>query len=288
MTVITPDMLRSLVLEGLLKPPAYGASPLRAEFLWQEVAEIAQRRGLKYNEQLPAWHDNRGSAVTIHPNLEGQILDIVWDLIIEGVLRPGQGMDGDSTTYPHIHLTEYGKKVVNGQLTPYDPEGFLKRLLAEVPKADPVIIRYVEESAAALRQSCLLSSTVMLGVASEQAFLLLTEAYADALNPADQAAFTTKMGKLRSIKQQHEEFMDWWERKLREQAKKAHDSDWLTGVESSLYFVFGYFRDNRNQAGHPTDKAYSRETCFAHLIIFPTYLRLLYELMGWMSGSKPL
>jgi len=287
MTIITSDILRTVVLEATKQPHANGGNPLQVDYLFREVAEIAKRRGLKFSEQHDAWRDNRHNPVSIYPNLKGPIVDVVWDLIVEGVLRPGQGSNGESN-FPYVHLTEHGKKVVDGDVTPYDPEGYLRRLKEAAPNADPVIIRYAAESAATLRQHCLLSSTVMLGVASEQAFLLLKEAYGEALNPADQTAYNTKMEKLRSVKHQHQEFMDWWEKKLRNQVKPHRDSDWLTGVESSLNFVFGYFRDNRNKAGHPSDMAYPRDVCYAHLVMFPTYLRSMYELMDWLNSHKSL
>src|SRR4051812_15516066 len=51
----------------------------------------------------------------------GRVINIVWDLIIEGVLRPGLG-DGNNNDLPWFHITERGKAVLkDGPQSPYDP-----------------------------------------------------------------------------------------------------------------------------------------------------------------------
>lgn len=288
MTVITPDLLRSLVIECVRKihPPSRHTNAYEVEFLFRDVAELAKKRGLEYQEGMSAWHDNRHNPVSIHENLRQPIWDIAWDLIIEGILRPGDRYQGFAL--PRIHVTEFGKEALKGAITPYDPEGYLRHLIEKVPTADEVIVRYVSESAATLRQNCLLSSTVMLGGASEHAFLMLLEAFQAALNPVDQAALAKTLEKMRSVKLQHEEFMKWYERKLKALLKPDFGSDWLSETESALDFVLTYFRKNRNAAGHPSDARFSREMSAAHLVMFPTYLRSLYDLIEWLDSHKPL
>jgi len=246
------------------------------------------RGGLSAAERLrrlKAWHDFRGT-ITLHPNLCFTIADVVWDLFIEGLLRPG--FNDSNRNLPFFHLTDFGKEAIKDDSTPYDPDGYIKSLKNKVPNIDPVIVRYVTESAQTLRQNCLLSSTVTLGCASEQAFPLLIEAYHDALNAADQTKVDKDVNSSWMIKHKHTAFMKWYESALKPRLKVAFSSDQIGELDTALDFVFTYFRKNRNDVGHPSDVPLSRATCTAHLTIFPSYLRVFYDLMDWLKANKPL
>jgi hypothetical protein len=284
--ILTPDLLRLVVIDCLKNPRRLGQdNALRTDYLLYEVAEIAKNRGLKFNENINAWL-MENNMVRLYPNLRAAVSSVIWDLIIEGVLRPGNGPNPD---LPHIQVTEFGKMVFQGQVTLYDPTGYLKHLHQKVPTIDPVIVQYIAESAETLHRNCLLSSTVMLGCASEQAFLLLLEAYQDALNSTDQAAFINGIEKQRTIKLKHIEFMKWYENKLKPKIKPpVFSSDGITELETALTFVFGYFRTNRNDAGHPSDAKFSREISAQHLVMFPLFVRAMYDLIDWLGANKPI
>lgn len=79
-----------------------------------------------------------------------------------------------------------------------------------------------------------------------------------------------------------------WFAKFVPKLKASQGSDWLTQMQSSLTFVFDYFRNARNDAGHPTGTAFSKELVQSHLVVFRSYVRLIYELMEWMNANKPL
>ena len=277
--------IRSVIIEILRKDRPYNPSqpPFQVGTVFDEFARVAKSRSLKFNESLDAW---LGDKPEIRPQLQGPVWEIVWDLIVEGVLRPGDGKSNHEL--PLIYVTEYGKAAILGTITPYDPDGYLKAINEKVPSVDLTIMRYVAESAETLRRNCLLSSTVTLGCASEQAFLLLLEAYRDALNSADQAIFDKTMEKTWMIKTRHAVFMKAYETKLKVKLKQDFSSDWITECETALQFIFGYFRMNRNDAGHPSDAMFSREISSAHLIMFPSYLRVIYDLLEWMAKNKPL
>jgi hypothetical protein len=288
---VTNEELRSVIIECLQKSRPYdpSAALFRREFLFSEIAEIAKNRNLKLSAGHNAWLDNRHGPPELFPRLKGPASDIVWDLIIEGILRPGTGPSGTEFDLPYIHVTEFGKAALQGNVTPYDPNGYLRNLNEKVPNADPVIVKYIAESAETLRRNCFLSSTVTLGCASEKAFLLLLDTYRDALNPADQATLDKALAKARGIKQEHEVFMKDYDFKLRPRLKATgSSSDSLTALDSALGFIFGYFRDIRNSAGHPTGTTLSREVVTSHLVVFPHYLRALFDLMEWIDANKPL
>jgi hypothetical protein len=286
--ILDHDKLRAVIIECLRKERSqFGGSvqQLQVSHLFQEVAEIARERGLEYSLGINAWKLNHDRA-EVHPNLRSPIWSIVWDLIIEGVLRPGVEL-GDTFELPYIHLTKHGKKVIAGAVTPYDPAGYLKELTARVPTIDPIIEKYIAEAAVTLRRNCFLSSTVTLGCASEMAFLLLSDAYSNSLNPTSQTAYDLAVSKTRGIKQHHKVFMTEYEN-LTTRLKTDKGTDWLTGMNNAMDHVFSYFRDMRNAAGHPSGYTYTKELVASHLMIFPYYLRLIYDLIEWCDTNKPL
>jgi hypothetical protein len=225
--------------------------------------------------------------MALHPHIQWEVHNIVWDLIVEGVVRPGA--DERELELPHIHVTDHGRESLSGSVTPYDPEGYLREISDKIPGIDQIIVRYIAESAATLRRNCLLASTITLGCASEKAFLLVLDTYRAALGPTDQASFDADLKKARTIKQQHAEFKTWYDKKLRPRLKSSKsDNDWMTALDDCLHFVFAYFRDVRNDAGHPTGIVFTREKVHSHLVIFPYYLRLMYDLIEWLDTNKPL
>jgi hypothetical protein len=44
----------------------------------------------------------------------------------------------------------------------------------------------------------------------------------------------------------------------------------------------------RNDAGHPTGIVFDRERVNSHLVIFPYYLRVMYDLIDWLGANKPV
>jgi len=111
------DQLRSLLLECLRKemPGKPTGHPFRPEYLFGMIAKIAETRDLKYNNDIPAWHENtKTRQPQLHGNLEQPITDIVWDLIIEGVLRPDSHSEA---RFFSVHLTDYGRKTLEDSET---------------------------------------------------------------------------------------------------------------------------------------------------------------------------
>lgn len=272
--------LRTLFLECLGKKRDFG-TPLNVELMCTELAYISRDRGLRFGHHN-AWNDFHGT-IKLHANLPPKISDLVWDLIVEGVIRPGSS---SGNWLPFIHLTEFGDEAIKQPASPYDPEGYIKSIKQKVSNVDEVIVRYIAESAETLRKNCLLSSSMTLGCASEKTLLLVLEAYKDALNPADQAAFIKSNQKIHSIKKRHQDFKHRYQSSLRKHLESDFNSDRLTALDDALEFIFNRFRDARNEAGHPTGIIPLRQRVQANLILFPPFLEVLYELKNWLDTHK--
>jgi hypothetical protein len=208
---------------------------------------------------------------------------ILHDLYIEGVVRPGLN-DGQNTEWPFFHVTDFGKEMLtSGPDTPYDPDGYIKRLKGSIHALDPVILTYLKESLHTFRIGCLLSSTISLGCASEKALLLLIGAYADALPAARKTKFKQNTEN-KMIKRQFDEFSKMLDSHL----KARLPGDVAEDLDVALSAVFAMLRTHRNEAGHPTGKMPAREQCHASITVFPTYVRKVYGLIDWLKANSPL
>ncbi len=271
---ISYEEMRSLVLETLR-----GDWGSNVESLERSIPPVALRFGLAPDLTHLPERERRGDAY-----LSGEdvacVQSIVWDLIIEGVLRPGLN-DGLNNGLPHCHVTEHGKRILeDGPQSPYDPDGYLKRLTRDTPGIDPIIITYLNESLRTLRINCLLSSTIALGCASEKALLLLIAAYADSLPDRSQERFR-KDTEGRMIKRQFDEFRKMLDSELRGRLPY----DLADGLDVELNAIFDFIRNQRNDAGHPTGKMIERERAYANLVVFPVYLRKVYRLIEWLTAN---
>jgi hypothetical protein len=273
---ISYEQMRSLVVEAL-------ASTQRGQFndLRTSVARVAVAHG-----HAPDPITNSGSHGRYRQHfLDGSDYDrvrsIIWDLIIEGVVRPGLN-DGNNNDLPFFHVTDFGRqRLKDGPRSPYDPDGFLKRLRTDVPDLDPIIITYLNESLHTFRIGCLLSSTIALGCASEKALLLLIAGYTNALpNPMRDKFHKNTEGRM--IKRQFDEF-----RKMVDSHLKAQlPLDLGDGLDVTLNAVFEMIRTQRNDAGHPTGKEVVREQAYASLVVFPVYVKKVYDLIDWLKTCK--
>jgi hypothetical protein len=272
---ISYEQMRSLVLEALRSKKADQFAELR-----EVVAEVAKVRGLMVEEQQSnrVMSSNRGLT---GPDF-ARVQSIVWDLIIEGIVRPGLN-DGTNNNLPFFHATDWGRKVIqDGAAVPYDPDGYLSRLKRDIPNLDPVIETYLNESLHTFRIGCLLSSTVALGCASEKALLVLIEVYAKSLSDASQKKFRANT-EGRMIKRQFDEFR----RMLDSELRSRLPNNLQEGLEVELNAIFDIIRNQRNEAGHPTGKGIERERAYANLVVVPVYFKKVYSIIEWLESNAP-
>ena len=190
---------------------------------------------------------------------------------------------GASPNLPCFHITERGRELLtHGSMSPYDPDGYLKRLDANVPGLDPLIQTYVVESLRTLKIGCLLSSTITLGCASECAIVNLIDAYSNALPKHDGDALKKKT-KYTPIKTRFDQFIASAEKNDR--LKSAVPKELKETVDTPIRSLFAMYRVHRNDAGHPTGKQFSPEEAHAHLVVFPHYIERLYSLIDWLKSN---
>lgn len=269
---ISYEQLRSLVIEQL----AHLDDTPQLEKLYSAIARSVVKKGIVPDPHGP--NPTRHARYFLSPRDLSRTQDVFWDLMIEGIARPGL-TDGANMELPHFHLTDWGEQIVSSPApSPYDPDGYLARLTEMIQELDPVILTYLDESLRTFRIGCLLSSTVTLGCASEKAFLLLVDAYANALPAHTRTGFHKKTAG-RMLKPVFDVFRKELEGRL--QAKLPPDI--REDLDTTLLGVFSLIRRLRNDAGHPTGHTIPRETCYANLVVFPAYLKRVFALIAWLK-----
>ena len=57
-------------------------------------------------------------------------------------------------------------------------------------------------------------------------------------------------------------------------------------LDIALIALSAVFREMRNDAGHPTGRAVVREQAYANLVVFPVYVKKVYDLIGWLKCNQ--
>jgi hypothetical protein len=122
----------------------------------------------------------------------------------------------------------------------------------------------------AFKADCLLSASVMLGVAAEHTFLLLIDDVVG--NPKSAARYQTVVEQ-RTLLQKVTKF-----RNVLEQDMKQLPSELREDLDTQFSGIMSVIRTTRNESGHPTGKLLSREQVYVLLHLFVTYCKKLYAL----------
>lgn len=205
--------------------------------------------------------------------------EIINDLVIEGIL--GWGNDERNSGPPFLKVTAYGRECLShADPQPYDPDGYLKYLKSEILNLDDTITMYIAESLMAYLRGLTLSSTVMLGGASEKAFLLLLESFTNAISD------TTKKVQFENntkgpVKKKFDEF-----RKTIIQIRKTLPRSLSDDLEIQLDGIFNFIRTCRNDVGHPTGRKIDRNLAYANLRLFVPYCKRTYELIDYFKNNN--
>lgn len=131
----------------------------------------------------------------------------------------------------------------------------------------------------AFRVGCILSSTVMLGVATEHTFLLMLEAIEKKSSHCKtyHSVFSQK-----TILQKVNKFKNILDQNIRSLPDKIKED-----LETNLMGILSLIRNFRNQAGHPSGKIINREQAYILLQLFIPYCKKLYQLIDYFKKEIP-
>lgn len=184
--------------------------------------------------------------------------------------------------HPWLEVTEYGKKCIReGNLIPLDPEGYIMQIQQELPDIDSVIIEYLKESISAFNRDLILSSTITLGVASEQAMLILMESFGNYISNSKQLkSVKDKLEGEDSIFRKYKVFKD-----TLLQLPKSMRAGFPQNFDVHIDTLFNFIRLNRNETGHPLGGGRDRNIQAANLQAFKLYLIDIYKLMDYFAKN---
>lgn len=254
------------VLSGREKGPY---EPSQYEHISINVAEVFAKR-----EHVGVQPHGSRRPYTLSPTDRELFLEVFWDLFRQGIITIG--LNDSNREFPFCRLSRLGQKLVGAQDTYFfhDVSTYTRWLQQEVPAIDPVTLLYVQEALQAFRSGCILSSTVMLGVATEHTFLQVLEScersatYARRFSPvAKERSILHKVNKFKKIL---DDCID-----LGPEIREDLDTQ-FAGIISII-------RTFRNQAGHPTGRIIEREQAYVLLQLFIPYCRKMYLLSEHLS-----
>jgi hypothetical protein len=162
------------------------------------------------------------------------------------------------------------------QFNPDDSERYLLRLRSNVPDISDLVHMYAEEAVHCYTHESYLASAVMLGVASEAAFLEMAQASVTWLASPGQKLQEILDNPRQPYVKKFEEF-----RKRIEPRKSELPTELADGMSLTFDSVLDLLRITRNEAGHPTGKSILREDQYISLQMFGRYLKKLYDLKAF-------
>lgn len=228
------------------------------------IAKVFDRREGRHSENFRL--DNRDNDI---------FLELFWDLFRQGIITLGS--NDANREFPHFRVTQTGKDILESQSTYFfhDVSSYEKIIRSEIPAINDVTLLYLKEAMQAFYSGCILSSTVMLGVATEHTFLLLLEKIEN--NPTHQKTYSSVF-KERNILSKFNKFRAVLGKNLIGLPYEIKED-----LDTRFAGILSLIRDFRNQSGHPTGKIIGREQTFVLLQLFIPYCKKLYQLIDFFS-----
>ena len=155
-------------------------------------------------------------------------------------------------------------------------EDFIRKIETQTGRLDDVARGYLSESYREAEAELWLSSTFMLGAASERLIYVLAEHISRLL--ADPAA-TTRLNNMTKVRHRKE----WIVSQLTDlQRRFSPNRKAFTDVEDKFDSLYNTYRYQRNEAGHPRDIPYAPDIpqAKAMLLSFGVYCKAVYEILA--------
>jgi hypothetical protein len=201
-----------------------------------------------------------------------EVMEALWGLVADGLIYLDPSGQGSGTDNWRWKLSADGRAAAaGGAWEPRDPEGYLSRLRREAPGLDDLALRYVREALQAFNARCYLACSVMLGVASEQAFHGLAEAFVAMTDGEDGKLSRLLLNPRSTYAARFDEF-----RKRLEPVRS--DLPHALADVLTLDAVAELLRVTRNSVGHPTGTDVDEDTARVHLQMAALYLRKMTDL----------
>jgi hypothetical protein len=241
--------------------------------------DLSQYENLKIGVASVFLNREMGS-IHHNPNLSAgdseTFLEVFWGLFRDAVIT--LGLNDSNREFPFFRVSDFGKRLLNGGQAYFfhDVSSYERVTRTEIPNIDDVTLLYLKEAMQAFRAGCILSSSVMLGVATEHTFLLLLEEISK--NPSQSQVFAN-VDQERTILSKVNKFKN-----ILDQQLKSLPPEIKEDIDTNFAGILSIIRNFRNQSGHPTGHIIDREQCYILLQLFVSYCKKMYQLMAYYSS----
>lgn len=245
---------------------------LRRDQSWQNLPVSSD----DFDPYVEHVHPERKHVLVFH------IHEVMWQLLTEGVLAPG--FNSSNLELPFFHVTEFGLAVLDSAgPNAFDPEGYLEFVRSRVASADATVLAYLAESLHTLRRGSLVASAVMLGIAAERVFLLLSDSLHGALSDAKEKKDLGDLLTRFPMKPK----LDWVRAKI-----EALQSAWVSGFPENasimVVAIYDLIRQQRNELGHPREAPplLTRDDILGNLQVFVRYYETAEVLRSVLAKNR--
>jgi len=202
--------------------------------------------------------------------------EVFWDLFLQRIITLGMENDPHQS-YPFFRISSFGKQMIeNKDLYFFHDVSTYESVIKEnIPDIDPVTMVYLKEAMQAFMSGCLLSSSVMLGVAAEHSFNKLLET--TTTNPPYETVFKI-VNKERSILPKLNKFKSILDLHIGEFPPEIRED-----LDTNFSGIVAIIRNFRNESGHPSGKIISREQCYILMQLFIPYCKKIYQMNDFFA-----
>jgi hypothetical protein len=210
-----------------------------------------------------------------------QFMEAVWSLIGQGLAYID--FSQDAPTNWTLEITEAGRIAIEGEeANPDDAGNYMVRLKEMIPEISETVSFYTMESLKCYNNRCNTACAVILGVASEAAFLEAANSFCSFLTGNEGEKFR----QIISAKKTHY-YHKYNEFKKRiESHKNRLPGELKDNLTINFDCILNLLRIYRNESGHPSGRKISRVDAKANLQILPVYLERLYKLKTFFDENK--
>ena len=267
------EEIRAAVIDILAKREKTSYSADQFQHLLIGVSEVMERRSPPQTSSPHArsFSISGGGSVTLDHDDRELVREVFWDLFRQGIIT--LGYNDSNREFPFFRVSSTGQRILDNQHSYFfhDVSTYERLIKNEIPNIDPVTIVYLKEAMQAFRVGCVLSSSVMLGVATEHTFNMLIETIE---NSATHAPNYQNVNKERGILRRVNKFKSILDTQLTSLSQPIRED-----LDTHFAGILSIIRNFRNQSGHPSGHIIDREQCYVLLQLFIPYGRKMYQLM---------
>ncbi len=210
-----------------------------------------------------------------------EIKETLWSLIAKRLVYLDVPRDG-RTQFWALRLTGAGQAAAqDDRFNPIAVDSYVAALRKAEDDLGDLVSLYLRESLECFSACQYLASAVMLGVATEAAFLDMAKSASVWLGPAGKKLEGILADPQKSFNQKVQQTY-----KRLQSHKQELPHELRGGLEVPQQTVLHLIRVNRNESGHPTGVGMERSDQQNSLRLFPSYCSSVYRLRRFFSGTR--